>query len=228
MFSLQIVDTDKFLGMPPSSQALYFHLGMHGDDDGFVASPRKIARCAGCNDDDMRILAAKGFIIPFDSGVLVITDWRVNNTLQNDRYKETMYQDEKSLLRLEKSGKYVLDSTLETECIQNGSSMEPQRNLTQRNQTEPNKTECGGTHQAHTRFSPPGVDEVREYCNERGYTTIDPERFVSYYAARQWMAGQTAITDWRAAVDSWHRKDMDKNGNEKTGSKPLWTCGTIV
>lgn len=62
------------------------------------------------------------------------------------------------------------------------------------------------------RFSPPSVDEVREYCNERGYTTIDPERFVSYYAARQWKAGQTAITDWRAAADSWHRNDVDKRG----------------
>lgn len=229
MFSLQVVDTDKFLDMPPSSQALYFHLGMHGDDDGFVSSPRKIARCTGCNDDDMRILAAKGFIIPFDSGVLVITDWRVNNTLQNDRYKGTMYQEEKSLLRLEKSGKYVVDSNPYPECIQSGSNMEPQRNLTQRNQTEQNKTECGATNQAHTRFSPPSVDEVREYCNERGYTTIDPERFVSYYAARQWKSGQTAITDWRALVDSWHRKDVNNdNGNEKTEHKPIRTFGTVV
>lgn len=227
MFSLQVVDTDKFLDMPASSQALYFHLGMHGDDDGFVASPRKIARCAGCNDDDMRLLASKGFIIPFESGVLVITDWRVNNTLQNDRYKETIYRDEKSMLRLEKSGKYVMDSTSIPECIQNGSNMEPQRNITQRNPTEQNETECGSTHQAHTRFSPPSVDEVREYCNERGYTTIDPERFVSYYAARQWKAGQTAITDWRAAADSWHRKDVN-NDNGKTESRQVWTIGTVV
>ena len=75
-------------------------------------------------------------------------------------------------------------------------------------------------------ISPPSVDDVRAYCGKQGYMTIDPERFVSYYAARQWMAGQTAITDWRAAVDSWHRKDIDKNG--KTESKPLWTCGTVV
>ena len=77
-------------------------------------------------------------------------------------------------------------------------------------------------------ISPPSVDDVRAYCDKQGYTTIDPERFVSYYAARQWMAGQTAITDWRAAVDSWHRKDMDKNGNGQSESKPLWTVGTVV
>lgn len=83
------------------------------------------------------------------------------------------------------------------------------------------------TPQNPTRFSPPSVDDVRKYCDEHGYTTIDPERFVSYYAARQWMSGQTAITDWRAAVDSWHRKDVDKE-NGKVESKPIWTIGTVV
>ena len=84
MFSLQVTDTDRFLDMSASAQALYFHLGMHGDDDGFMSSPRKIARIAGCNDDDLRLLAAKGYIIPFESGVVVITDWNINNTLKND------------------------------------------------------------------------------------------------------------------------------------------------
>ena len=80
-----------------------------------------------------------------------------------------------------------------------------------------------------TPFSPPSVDDVRAYCNERGYTTIDPERFVSFYAARGWKSGQTAISDWRAAVDSWHRKDVNNdNGNEKAEHKPAWTVGTVV
>ena len=86
MFSLSVTDTDKFLDMSVSAQALYFHLGMHGDDDGFVSSPRKIARSVGCNDDDLRLLASKGYIIPFESGVIVIADWNINNTLKNDRY----------------------------------------------------------------------------------------------------------------------------------------------
>lgn len=126
MFSLQVVDTDKFLEMSTSAQALYFHLGMHGDDDGFVASPRKIARAAGCNDDDMRLLAAKGFIIPFDSGVVVITDWKINNTLKNDRYTETIYQAEKARLHSENSGKYLLGTSVDPECFQDGSMLEPQ------------------------------------------------------------------------------------------------------
>ena len=136
MFSLQVVDTDKFMDMSTSAQALYFHLGMHGDDDGFVSSPRKITRAAGCNDDDMRLLAAKGFIIPFDSGVVVVTDWKINNTLQNDRYKETIYQKEKAMLQSDRNGKYLFASNMVPECIHNGSGLEPQRNLTKPNKTK--------------------------------------------------------------------------------------------
>ena len=68
-------------------------------------------------------------------------------------------------------------------------------------------------------FSPPSVDDVREYCNERGYTTIDPERFVNHYAAIQWKVGQSVITDWRAKVDNWHKDDEDKIGNKKERPK---------
>lgn len=113
MFSLAVTDTDAFQDMPTSSQALYFHLGMHGDDDGFVGSPKKIARAAGCNDDDLRLLITKGFIIPFDTGIVVIRDWKINNTLKNDRYHETLYRDEKSLLILDETNRYRLGNSLE-------------------------------------------------------------------------------------------------------------------
>ena len=140
MFSLQVVDTDKFMDMSTSAQALYFHLGMHGDDDGFVSSPKKIARSAGCNDDDLRLLASKGYIIPFESGVIVITDWNVNNTLKNDRYHETAYSEEKGLLSTDKAGRYTLGSTLVPDCFQSGTKLEPERNL-----TEPNPAEHRGS-----------------------------------------------------------------------------------
>lgn len=80
-----------------------------------------------------------------------------------------------------------------------------------------------------THFSPPTVEEVAEYCNQQGYSDISPERFVSYHQSIDWMKGRTPITNWKAAVDSWHRKDMDKqNGNGQGESKPLWTVGTVV
>ena len=88
MFSLSVIDTDKFLDMPVSSQLLYFHLGMRADDDGFVSSPKRIARTTNCGDDDLRILTTKGYIIPFESGVVVIRHWRQNNQLRSDRYRQ--------------------------------------------------------------------------------------------------------------------------------------------
>ncbi|MDO5540867.1 MAG: replisome organizer [Eubacteriales bacterium] len=109
MFSLDVVDTDKFLEMPVTTQALYFHLGMRADDDGFVSSPKKITKFIGCNDDDLKLLIAKCFIIPFESGVIVIADWKTNNYIRNDRYKETLHQNEKACLT-ENNGTYSLDT----------------------------------------------------------------------------------------------------------------------
>ena len=125
--------------MSASAQALYFHLGMHGDDDGFVSSPRKIARIAGCNDDDLRLLAAKGYIIPFESGVVVITDWNINNTLKNDRYHPTIYAEEKSMLTTDHAGRLMLGNSQETTWNHDGTILEPERNLTELNLTKLNK-----------------------------------------------------------------------------------------
>jgi hypothetical protein len=97
MFSSQIVTTDQFLEMPLTSQALYFHLGMSADDDGFV-SPRKILRMCGAGEDDLKILFAKGFAIHFQSGIVVITHWKQNNYIQADRYSPTIYKLERGML----------------------------------------------------------------------------------------------------------------------------------
>ncbi|MCL2498219.1 MAG: hypothetical protein FWF06_06390, partial [Symbiobacteriaceae bacterium] len=110
MFSVDIVDTDKFLDMPATAQLLYFHLGMRADDDGFVASPRKIMTLAGCGQDNMKILLAKGFVIAFESGVCVITDWNQNNQIRSDRYKPTVYQQERRQLKTDENGCYYLAS----------------------------------------------------------------------------------------------------------------------
>lgn len=111
MFAKTIIDSDSFLDMPLSSQALYFHLNMRADDDGFINNPKKIARMIGASDDDMRILMGKSFIIPFDSGVVVIKHWRINNYIRNDRYHTTVYQEEKETLSIKENGAYTIDNT---------------------------------------------------------------------------------------------------------------------
>ena len=106
MFAKTIVLSDAFLDMPLSARCLYFTLGMFADDDGFVNSPKGIMRQAGCSEDDMKVLLAKKFLLAFDSGVIVIKHWRINNYLQKDRYIPTKYGDEKATLSLDENGAY--------------------------------------------------------------------------------------------------------------------------
>lgn len=121
MFSLDVVDTDKFLDMPATSQNLYFHLGMRADDDGFVSSPKKITKLVNCGDDDLKVLTSRGFIIEMGDGIVVIKHWKQNNYIQNDRYKPTIYQKQFDLLVVN-DGVYELD----TGCIQHVSELEAQ------------------------------------------------------------------------------------------------------
>ena len=107
MFAKTIIDSDAFLDMPMSTQALYFHLSMRADDDGFINNPKKIQRMIGSSEDDMRVLCAKSFVIPFESGVVVIKHWRINNYLRADRYKPTIYQDEMNSLEIKENGSYT-------------------------------------------------------------------------------------------------------------------------
>ena len=109
MFAKTIIDSDAFLDMPLSTQALYFHLSMRADDDGFINNPKKIQRMIGGSDDDLKLLVLKRFVIPFDSGVCVIKHWMIHNYIRSDRYKETVYQEEKRQLSIKGNKAYTLD-----------------------------------------------------------------------------------------------------------------------
>lgn len=122
MFAKTIIDSDVFLDMPLSAQALYFHLSMRADDDGFINNPKKIQRMIGASNDDCRLLILKRFIITFDSGVIVIKHWKIHNYIQRDRYKPTLYQKEKSMLSVNDNKSY-------TECIQDVSTTDTQVRL---------------------------------------------------------------------------------------------------
>ena len=108
MFAKTIIDSDAFLDMPISTQVFYFHLSMRADDDGFINNPKKVQRMVNCSDDDLKLLIAKQFIIPFRSGVCVIRHWKIHNYLRNDRYKETVYLEEKRKLIEEENRAYLL------------------------------------------------------------------------------------------------------------------------
>ena len=120
MMSKSIIKSDTFLDMPATTQNLYFHMLLDADDDGFINAPKSIMRMIGAKDDDMKVLASKQFVIPFESGVVVIKDWKIHNYIQNDRYKPSTLP-ERDLLNIQKDKTYTLKSDvsrMDTECIQ--------------------------------------------------------------------------------------------------------------
>lgn len=108
MFAKTIIDSDAFLDMPLTTQALYFHLSMRADDEGFINNPKKIVRMIGAGEDELKLLFAKGYVIPFDSGVVVIKHWRIHNYLRSDRFKPTIYMDERAMVALKENNEYTL------------------------------------------------------------------------------------------------------------------------
>jgi hypothetical protein len=118
MFAKQIIDSDAFLDMPTSSQSLYFHLGMRGDDEGFINNPKKIQRMIGASDDDIKILIAKNFVIPFESGVCVIKHWKLHNYIRGDRLQATVYQEERQKLSLKNNNVYSMSDICQADVSQ--------------------------------------------------------------------------------------------------------------
>lgn len=221
MFAKTIIDSDAFLDMPMTSQLLYFHLSMRADDEGFINNPKRIQRMIGASDDDLRMLIAKAFIIPFESGVVVIKHWRINNYIQKDRFKETIYSEERKALFTKKDGAYTLDETqaieapkqdekaVETECIQNVYSSDTQVRLGKDIDKKEN-TPCGGTKEKAPRFSPPTLEDVQKYCQERK-NKVDAIRFWNFYESKGWMVGKTKMKDWKASVRTWELEDKKKS-----------------
>lgn len=221
MISKKIVDTDRFLDMPVSTRLLYYDLAVRADDDGFVASPRRICRMVGCGDDDLKLLIAKRYIIPFPSGVCVIKDWGVHNYIPKDRYHETDYLDEKASLTKNANGSYQIgaqETALscdilppDTTCIQDvynpeyNPSTEVRLGKDRIGKDKINKIE-GAKKPPRPRFIQPTVEEVAAYCRERR-NNVDAQHFVDYYSSNGWKVGKNPMKDWKAAVRTWERRD---------------------
>lgn len=213
MFAKTIIDSDEFLDMPLSSQALYFHLSMRADDDGFINNPKKIQRSIGATDGDAAMLIAKKFIIPFDNGVVVIKHWRINNYLRSDRYHETVYQEEKKQLRIKENGAYTLDGSEERQPF--GIPMVDQADT----ENSIDKSSIGKVNNnasasapavTSNRFQKPTVEEIKGYCIERK-NRVDPQNFYDFYEAKGWMVGKNHMKDWKACVRTWERSSAKES-----------------
>lgn len=124
MFSQTIIGSDLFLDMPLTAQALYFHLSVRADDDGFIDNPKTIQRMVGASADDLKLLITKNFLICFENGVVVVRHWRIHNSIQKDRYKPTQYQDLWALITVEENKIYKSENVLDTNCFQNGNGLD--------------------------------------------------------------------------------------------------------
>lgn len=219
MFAKSVVETDSFLDMPLSSQCLYFHLSMNADDDGFVSNPKTIKRSIGAADDDVKILASKGYIIPFESGIVVITHWKKSNQIPKDRYKPTDYSYEISLLKISKNKIYEIAgiqpvSKLDTTCIQPVSKLDTQYSI---GKLSTDKLSVEGEETKRKRFTPPTLSEVQAYCNERN-NNVDAETFVNFYQSKDWYVGKNKMKDWKAAVRTWESKSRQENKQQESES----------
>ena len=228
MFTLQIVDTDAFLDMPATSQLLYFHLAMRADDDGFVDKPKKIMREVGVNDDDMKVLLTKRFILAFENGIIVIKHWKMHNYIQSDRYHETKYLEEKSKLRVKENGAY-------TECIQPVSKMETEVRLG-KDRLEIGKVREGVREQAATAAPTPRQafleflksqeSEIKELVEARGlperFIRGEVKKFVDYWTEptangkrQRWELQKTfdyrrRLATWLLKADEWSKDAPEK------------------
>lgn len=223
MFSNAIVNSDVFLDLPLSTQALYFHLVMDADDEGFVGNPKRLQRVIGATDKDMQNLIDKRYILTFQSGIIVIKHWYIHNYIPKERFSNTTYTEEKATLKLDDKNAYTEISKCNTGChtkcntecntdvIQNDNQVSYEC-TTQIKLNEiklnKNKRENAYTH-AHEDILPfiPTLQEVKDFFKLKSIS-IDPERFYNYYSSLGWKKGNTPIENWQLLALEWNRKDQ--------------------
>ena len=204
MFAKTIVLSDAFLDMPLGARCLYMTMGMLADDDGFVNAPKSIMRQCGATEDDLKVLITKKFVLPFESGVIVIKHWRINNYLQKDRVQPTKYIDEMALLTIDENGAYTQP------CIHD--SVYIDKNSIDKNSID--KVSVKEESAKHKRFAPPSLEEVKAYCDERN-NGVDPQAFIDFYTSKGWKIGKETMKDWQAAVRTWERRETQTPAPQK-------------
>ena len=224
MMAKSIIKSDQFLDMPMSSQCLYFHLLLDADDDGFINAPKSIMRVIGAKDDDMRVLQAKGYIIPFESGVIVIKHWRLHNSLRKDRYNPSpQLENERKRLIVNDKKEYELATNWQptgNQLATNGCHSIGKDSIGKDSIGKDSvySGECDTSHSKNTHFKPPTLEEVKAYCLERN-NNIDAEYFIDFQEARGWvLSNGKKMKDWKATIRTWEKNNYNKR-TSSNGSK---------
>lgn len=223
MFSKTIIDSDAFLDMPLSAQALYFHLSMRADDEGFVGNPKRIKGMIGASEDDLKLLIVKRFLLVFESGVVVIKHWKIHNYIQSDRAKPTTYIEERNTLSLDEKKSYI--ELLDTKCIQNGYNLDTQDSIgkdsigkdniylprvcTHDEQTAPKKE--------RPKFIPPTLKEVQEYAKSRNRSDL-AQKFYDYFTEGNWKDSEgKQVRAWKQKFITWETHNTVRQSEQVTG-----------
>ena len=233
MFTQKIIDSDAFLDMPLSSQALYFHLNMRADDDGFVNNPKRIQRTIGASEDDLKLLVAKRFVIGFENGVIVIKHWRMHNTLRKDRYSPTQYQEELAMLDIKKNNAYTerLPESVATTWQPNGNHLATQYSIDKysldKGSIDKNNMSDSDEPELPTQSKKPVKHKYGEYKNvlltdeelEKLKSEFSDweeriERLSSYVAS----TGK-AYKSHYATIRNWARKDTQNKPQQQSASQ---------
>ena len=223
MMSKKIIDTDNFLDMPQSTQCLYFHLLLRADDDGFIQSPKSIMRITGCKDDDLKLLVAKGFVIGFETGVIVIRHWRIHNYVQSDRYSKSELPEAKCVELKNKVYEVVEqqinpDNTcMDTKCIQNGYNLDTQIRIDKIREEENRiETLC---HVSHDDVDKSHF-EIIEYLNLKTGSKFKPTTKPYVQAIRSRLKEGYTVSDFKTVIDKkcreWQGTKLEKYLTPKT------------
>lgn len=231
MFNNSVVGSDEFLEMPDSSQNLYFHLSMQADDDGFVDNWKSIMRMTGKKEDDLKVLIAKSFVIPFDTGILVIRHWRLNNYIQKDRYKETIHKEEKAMLVTNENNVY----NLYTDCIHSIDKNRLDKISIDKNSKEKEQEEsesCGDGFQNVSKFYEENINLLTPYTSKllEDYTKELGADLVIYAMQISIENNKRTISYIKAILNNWSNaniktlaeaKDENKNKFEKKDNSQI-------
>ena len=220
MLSKKVLDTDAFLDMPLSAQALYFHLVINADDEGFVGNPKRIRDYIGAAESDLDLLIENRFVLMLKNSVAVIRHWKIHNTLRRDRSHPTVFTEEKAQLILQENGAYAERVT--SGCVngnQTATACQPDDNrMATEDKIEEDRLREDKIEEVVTpaisgrriiRFRKPTIDEIVVYCSENDFK-LDAHRFYDYYESNGWRVGKTPMKDWQAAIRNWVRNEQNK------------------
>ena len=234
MFSIRLINSARFLKMPISCQALYFHLGLHADDDGVVEA-YNVIKTVGCTEDDLKVLIAKGFIQVLNEDLVAyITDWNENNSIRADRKIDSIYKDllvsiNPDIALIEPRERADKKKRVDNQWTTNGQPMdsigkdrlgkdrlgkdrlgEVRLEQDRLGKDSIGELQEGGKPPKPTKkFIKPTIDEVKKYCEERN-NNVDPEQFIDYYESNGWKVGKNPMKDWKATVRTWERNNYSR------------------